>query len=89
MFIVLSYYFYRTFATLFISVLTDGAAEDAALAERERRGGWVADGGYVALAARAAGIYAIIHLAFPVNRRAERADKERAAEQRRNRPRAR
>ena len=40
-----SYYFYRTFATLFISVLTDGAAEDTALAEGEQRGGWVADRG--------------------------------------------
>jgi len=27
----------------------DWAAEDAALAEREGRGGWVADGGYAAL----------------------------------------
>ena len=29
--------------------MTDGAAEDAAGAERERRGGWVVDGGYAAL----------------------------------------
>ena len=55
MFIVLSYYFYRTFATLFISVLTDGAAEDAALSERDRRGGWVVDGGYAALVPCASG----------------------------------
>lgn len=40
MFIVLLYYFYRTFATLFISVLTDGAAEDAAGAERRMGRGW-------------------------------------------------
>ena len=32
-----------------------GAAEDAARAERERRGGWVADGGYAALVPGAAG----------------------------------
>lgn len=55
MFIVLLYYFYRTFATLFISVLTDGAAEDAAGTERERRGGWVVDGGYAALVPCASG----------------------------------
>ena len=32
----------------------DGAAEDAAVAERERRGGWVADGNYAALVPGAA-----------------------------------
>lgn len=33
----------------------DGAAEDAAGAEGERRGGWVADGSYAALVPCAAG----------------------------------
>ena len=50
-FILLLSYFYYTF----ISVLTDGAAEDAAGAERERRGGWVVDGGYAALVPCASG----------------------------------